>query len=195
MKSVFRLAAVVLAVTVPHTALSAQEDVLVAPEGSQSSIDLAREIIALGMPESRREAIFFATMDQMMAQMIEAQNKATPIDDPQVKAIIDRHIEEFKGEAQRILSARIPDMMDAWALAYANMFSQQELRDIRDFVATPSGQAFFELSPAIAAEPNFASANQRYMDEVISLVPGMQARLRDELVDYLASQIDEPNAS
>ena len=195
MKSAFRLAAVVLAVTVPHTALSAQEDVLVAPEGSQSSIDLAREIIALGMPESRREAIFFATMDQMMAQMIEAQNKATPIDDPQVKAIIDRHIEEFKGEAQRILSARIPDMMDAWALAYANMFSQQELRDIRDFVATPSGQAFFELSPAIAAEPNFASANQRYMDEVISLVPGMQARLRDELVDYLASQIDEPNAS
>ena len=195
MKSAFRLAALALAVTVPHTALSAQEDVLVAPEGSQSSIDLAREIIALGMPESRREAIFFATMDQMMAQMIEAQNKATPIDDPQVKAIIDRHIEEFKGEAQAILSARIPDMMDAWALAYANMFSQQELRDIRDFVATPSGQAFFELSPAIAAEPNFASANQRYMDEVISLVPGMQARLRDELVDYLASQIDEPNAS
>ena len=195
MKSAFRLAAMVLAVTVPHTALSAQEDVLVAPEGSQSSIDLAREIIALGMPESRREAIFFATMDQMMAQMIEAQNKATPIDDPQVKAIIDRHIEEFKVEAQTILSARIPDMMDAWALAYANMFSQQQLRDIRDFVATPSGQAFFELSPAIAAEPNFASANQRYMDEVISLVPGMQARLRDELVDYLASQIDEPNAS
>jgi len=187
MKLRLALIASVLAATTPIHSLAAQEGALTAVPPSDSALATAREIIDLGMPEEKREAIFFATMEQMMAQMREAQQLSSPIDDPQVVAILDRRLAEFKVKAMDVMLVHMPSIMDAWAVAYANIFTPEELNDIRNFVATPSGQRFFELSPAITAEPNFAAANQLYMNDVMGLLPGLQEQLKSDIMDYLSS--------
>jgi hypothetical protein len=159
------------------------------------SLAIAREILDLGMPPDTRETVFFGTMEQVMSQLRAAQIKQSTIDDPQVHAIIDRVLNEFKADAQSVLRGYLPQIMEAWAVAYATTFTPQELADIRAFVATPSGQRFFELSPAIASEPNFAAVNQRYIDEIYGLLPALQQEMQEELIEYLSQSehLSEPS--
>ncbi len=195
MKPILRFAVLGLALAAPSHMASAQssEPSIASPDAA--SLQLAREIIDLGMPEENREAIFFTTMDQMMSQMRSAQLNTGVENDPNIDAIVDEHLERFRLDAQAILSDELPNIMEGWALAYANIFSLEELRDIRNFVATPSGQRFFELSAAIVAEPNFAAANQRYMDSIMARLPLMQIELRDALLEYLSSLPPETEES
>jgi hypothetical protein len=159
------------------------------------SVEIAREIIAIGMPEEDREIVFAATMDQMLGQMREAQRQSGVMsEDPQIEAIIDANLAQFRGEAMGVLRTHLPAMMEGWALAYANTFSHEDLLAIREFVRTPTGQRFFQLSPAIAAEPNFAAANQLYMNDVMAMLPALQARLTKDIVDYLEAKQAEGDA-
>lgn len=169
-------------------AFSQAQDRSVAAQPDSDSLAIAREILDLGLPRDVREQTFFAAMDQMMAQMGEAVRGNSGEVDPGIAAITDRHIAQFRQEAQTVLVSHLPSLMDGWATAYANMFTLEELRDIRTFVATPSGQRFFQLSSAVMAEPAFASANQAYMNQIMSILPGMQERLRADILDYLALQ-------
>lgn len=153
------------------------------------SADLAREIIALGMPEEDRETVFSATMDQMLLQMREAQRQSgIATDDPQLEAIIDENLAEFRDDAVEVMRNHLPSMMEAWAIAYANIFTHEELLAIREFVRTPAGQRFFQLSPVIAAEPNFAAANQLYMNDVMAMLPGLQESLKEDMVEYFETR-------
>lgn len=153
------------------------------------SVQIAREIIAIGMPEEDRETVFAATMDQMLVQMREAQRQSgAASEDPQIEAIIDDNLAQFREEAMGVLRVHLPELMDGWALAYANIFTYEDLVAIREFVRTPAGQRFFQLSPAIAAEPNFAAANQLYMNDVMAMLPRLQERLREDIVEYFETQ-------
>lgn len=191
LKCASALVAASVSLAAPLSPLAAQQDspqtAPAPPAPSESAVAIAREIIDLGMPEKNREAIFSATMEQMMAQIREAQQKASPIEDPQVVAILDQRLAEFKLQAMEKLRFHLPSIMEGWALAYANIFTPRELSDIRDFVATPSGQRFFELGAAVTAEPNFAAANQRYMNDVMALLPALQEQLRADMLEYLSS--------
>ena len=180
-----------LSVSLPALAV-AQETSTRAPASIDAqSLSYAREILALGMPEETREQVFLATMDQMMAQVRAAMEQTTPIDDPQVVAIVDKHLALFRNDAAVILRDHLPNIMEGWARSYSVMFTRDELRDIRDFVATPSGQKFFELSPAILAESNFAEANQLYMNDVTARIPDMQDKLKADLLKYFEEAIAE----
>jgi hypothetical protein len=169
--------------------IAAQDRPAAAAAPDARSSEIAREIIAIGMPEEDRETVFAATMDQMLRQMREAQRKSGIMsEDPQVEAIIDANLAQFRDEAMGVLRTHLPAMMEGWALAYANTFSHEDLLAIREFVRTPAGQRFFQLSPAIAAEPNFAAANQLYMNDVMAMLPALQARLKKDIVDYLEAK-------
>lgn len=149
---------------------------------------VATQIIDIGIPDSGREAMFFATIDQMIAQMNVAT--ASLISDPGANAIIKKNQDEMIVDMKATLRKHIPNLMDAWAKSYASIFTLEELNDILDFVSTPSGQRFFTLSPALMAEPNFANANQAYMNEIMIKLPDMQLKLQRELKEYMLQQMD-----
>ena len=132
--------------------------------------------------------MFFAAMDQMVQQIQKATEKALPVDDPGARAIVDNWTARYIAGSKSVLRKHIPSLMDGIAASYAAMFTADELRDILAFVSTPSGQRFFELSPALMAEPNFAQANQAYMNEVMAKLPAAQAELVQELKDYFAAK-------
>ncbi|MEM6585574.1 MAG: DUF2059 domain-containing protein, partial [Pseudomonadota bacterium] len=71
---------------------------------------------------------------------------------------------------------------------YATIFTVEELRDILTFVRTPSGQRYFELSPAITGSKRFAEANQRYLDESVALLGPARSDLMERIDAYMAEQ-------
>ncbi|MDN3645504.1 DUF2059 domain-containing protein [Pontixanthobacter aestiaquae] len=182
----------VAAVSSPASAqtLSLPPAPLEAPEipfnGEPERVAIARQIIDLGMPKDVREATFFAVVDQMIAQMRIAQGRR--VDDPGAEAIIERHVDLMITDLKGTISTHIPDLMEAWAHSYANIFSTAELEEILAFVSTPTGAKFFQLSPAVIAEQNFATANQIYMNEVAAKIPTYQEALMDDLFTYLEEQ-------
>ena len=149
---------------------------------------LAREIIDLGMPEDTREATFFATMDQVTAQMRASMLDIYGLDDPGLLEILDTWTEAYVAKSKVTLREHIPLLVDGMAKSYAVMFSHKELSDIREFVGTDSGQRFFQLSPALVGEPNFAAANQNYMNAVNAELPAAMEQLRAAIVEHLQSR-------
>ncbi len=153
-----------------------------------SASALASEIVALAYPTETREALFFATMDQTVVQMRSAIAPSLPSDDPGAIAILDEWIAEYTAQSKSVLRKHIPDIMAGMTEAYATIFTVEELVDILAFVRTPSGQRYFELSPAITGSKGFAEANQRYLDESMALVRPAQEELMKRLNEYMADK-------
>ena len=156
------------------------------PDGTK--LALARQIVDQGFPEDMREEIFFATIDQLTAQMREASLQDVSSDDEGALAVIDGWLAEYIADSKDVLRAYIPRLMDGLTLSYASIFTEQELTDIAAFVSTPSGQRFMLLSSAVLAEPNFASVNQEYMNEIQSGLPAAMQDLEGRLVEYLTDK-------
>lgn len=163
----------------------AQEPAESSIEVSQAELALAQRIIDLGFPEAEREQLFFGTADQMSSQMREAMLKSIPINDPGALAVLDAWVEDYLADGKVILKAHIPRLMDAMVRAYAGTFTEQELSDILVFVSTPSGASFFRKSSNILSEPEFAAANQAYMDEVMAGFPDARNELRNRIQQYV----------
>jgi hypothetical protein len=192
------LAALALGLSSLPTLALAQETP--AEEQSTSAIDkqkleLATQIVDLAFPEETREEVFFATVDQMTAQMREATLQAHGLEDDLLLPILDDWIAEYLVGSKVILRSHIPSLIDGMAKAYANMFSAKELADILAFVSTPSGQKFFELSSALIAEPNFANANQNYMNDVQAQLPAAIEDLQSRLFEALRARDEDGNTT
>jgi len=155
---------------------------------SDAELALAQQIVANGFPEEMREEMFFATVDQMTAQMREATLKGMGVDDQGAIAVMDAWLAEYIANSKVVLRGYIPKLMDGLAKSYATMFTQQELTDIAAFAATPSGRRFMTLSSAVLAEPNFASVNQDYMNEIQSGLPAAMQDLQGRLIEYMSEK-------
>ncbi|MEM7700883.1 MAG: DUF2059 domain-containing protein [Pseudomonadota bacterium] len=191
MKAVFpsALATIALLLAAPTVAQeAAPSDAPAANAPSEAKLALAQQIVDDSFPEDMREEMFFATVDQMTAQMREATLKGMGVDDQGAIAVMDAWLAEYIAESKVTLRTYIPKLMDGLAKSYAVMFTQEELTDIAAFVATPSGQRFMTLSSAVLAEPNFASANQEYMNEVQSGLPAAMQDLQGRLIEYMTDK-------
>lgn len=157
----------------------------------ESEIAIATRIVDVGFPEATREAMFFGTVDQMTKQMRDAMLNASPVTDEGALAILDQWLLDYVTNSKTLLRSHIPSLMEALARSYAVMFTQRELEDILAFVSTDSGQRFFQLSSAVIAEPNFAQANQAYMNAVTEALPAAQEDLKNRLIEYYQSRDEQ----
>jgi len=179
------LAAAALSFVIVAPAAMAQdveEDTVSAAALDAERSALAQAIIDRAFPEETRLAMFQATADQMQAQM--TQSLGNIITDEGAMAILTKWQVETLAESSLLLEQNVPLLMDAWASAYADIHTKQELEDILDFVSTPSGQAFMAKSTEVMAHPAFAAANQTYMDQTMELVMGKMPSLIQDLQSY-----------
>lgn len=156
--------------------------------GAQIRLALAREIVEISMPPATREATFIKIAEQMSGQMRDAMLRNIEVDDKQAVAILDRWIARWLEDSKPTLRHHIPALMEGWAAAYADIYSERELTDIKAFVATPSGAAFLQKMQDAIANPQFAAANQAYMNDVMARLPEAQAELVAELKAHLAKR-------
>ncbi len=168
---------------VPAPAIAAPDPVRLA---------LAREVIATGFPEDKREDLFFGAIDAMLKQMRKVMF-AEMHNDPGVTAIANRKIDGFIGASKSALRTHIPALMDGMAQGYAREFSGEELAQFRAFAATSGGQHFFQRSSAIIGDPGFAAANESYLHDLQPMIGKMREELTAELRAYFAK--DPPKST
>ncbi|MEM1195891.1 MAG: DUF2059 domain-containing protein [Pseudomonadota bacterium] len=170
--------------------LSAQEEASnTAPpqtEVSSARLELANQIIDLAYPSDTRMAMFQKVSEQMEAQML--QSLQGIINDEGALAILSEWQEGMSVKTDAILERNVPLLMKAWALAYADIYTEPELRDILAFVSTPTGKVFLSKTNDVIGHPEFAAANQDYIDEIVALIPGEIPALVERIEAYQAEQ-------
>ncbi|MCK0128469.1 DUF2059 domain-containing protein [Erythrobacter sp. F6033] len=183
--------------TAPALAQEASETVQLAEDESASpdenntiALNLAEQIVNLGYPEDTREQLFFGTMDQTIVQLRQSLSGFLPQDDPEAVKIFDDWIAKYSAESKDILRKHIPTIMGGMTEAYADLFSEEELRDILAFVQTPSGKQFFDRMPDVIGSASFADANQAYMDESMASMIPAQRELLQQLKTHQENKAD-----
>ena len=156
------------------------------PAPDPARLALAREIIAIGFPEGKREALFFSAIDAMLKQMRKVM-LAEMQNDVGASEIANRKIDGFINATKGVLRAHIPALMDGMAQGYAREFSSEELTQLRAFAATSGGQHFFLRSSAVIGDPSFAAANESYMRELQPMIGTMREALTAELTTYFTA--------
>lgn len=179
------------AIVLPASAALSAQDTLPpseteASEGATENLALALAILNTAYPDDSHIALFQETTDQLEAQM--AQTMEGIITDAGAMEIVTRWQQNASVETDAILMRNIPALMDAWATAFADIYTKQELEDILAFVSTPSGQSFMANQTKLLSHPAFAQANQAFMAETMEVVTGKVPELVQELQEYEASK-------
>jgi hypothetical protein len=179
------LAAAAASLAVADPAAAAPAPVASAPVEADR-LAIAQEVVALAFPVERRRALFARVTDALLAQVRTAALGSTPEPvDPGVQAILDRYFVRLRAEADRLNALAAPELFEAFARAYARMFTRDELVQIRAFVATPAGAKYVQRSADLLSDPDVARANTAHIERTMrAMEPAKDAFLR-ELKDYL----------
>lgn len=102
----------------------------------ESRMVIAREIVEL----SGGTDTMLAMMDTM-APAMKADMRGRGVSEELAARFTDLFIEEFRAE--------LPRIVELTAIAYAGAFNETELADMRNFYASPSGQALRQRSPEL----------------------------------------------
>jgi uncharacterized protein len=157
-----------------------------APEPEAKRLALATEVITLGFPVEKRAEMFRGVIDSIRSQMKAANLGGN--DDPEVQKITDRFVQQLIAKMQPSQEAYTPKLFGAMARAYAREFTQEELQEIRDFVAKPAGQKYFTRSPAALSDPDVAAVNTEYFAQVSELMRNETPKLTAELMAHLEAK-------
>lgn len=167
-----------------------QPEVAPVEQAPSESLTLATQIIDIAYPIETRAAMFQGVSKQMEAQML--QSLEGIITDEGALAIVTEWQKGLSVKTDAILERNIPNLMEAWTRAYADIYSEQELRDILAFVSTPSGNTFLQKSNDVLGHPVFSAANQSYMNEIMALIPKEVPDLVQKIKDYKVAQSEAP---
>ncbi|MBY0564267.1 MAG: DUF2059 domain-containing protein [Hyphomonadaceae bacterium] len=105
---------------------------------TDAEMALAREIIELSNTQRIMDEMMSAMAPQMADQIV-----ATGASREAANRFVELFMEEFASEGPRIA--------ELGGIAYAGAFTERELRDLRDFYASPTGRVFAEKAPELSA--------------------------------------------
>ncbi|HEX4695506.1 DUF2059 domain-containing protein [Sphingomonas sp.] len=141
------------------------------PPAASAAVDpaklaIARDVINVVLPPDQRDKMFASildtTMRNMMAGAMQGSGVAEEIkDNPKVQAVFERFVERQRSFAMADLRAAMPDLVEAYARAYARMFSLDDLQAIRTFVQTPAGAHFVQRGSTMLADPDVSAWQRR----------------------------------
>lgn len=182
------VAAAIAGAQLPQAAASAQAAPAQLPA---ANVALGEEIVRLGYPEHSRETMFGGLVDSIVAQMNQANETQLASAPTEVRTFVMERQQQMIAELKQIMGRHIPQIMGGLAKAYADGFTLEELTEIRNFVATPAGQAFLQKSADLMSNPHYIAVTQPYMNEVLAETQ----RWQSELVADLQARFGEPEAA
>ena len=154
------------------------------PPVNLDALALARDIIAADIAEKDRSAVFEGVIN-LVRSGAAAEIPYAPFDkEPGLNAIYKRYDAALRARLDALIAARIPAMYEHLAIAYAQEFSMNELRDIRTFMASSSGRGFLSRSNATMANPAILQFYETVLEEGRRIADPMTESLRNELEEY-----------
>ncbi|MEO1968003.1 MAG: DUF2059 domain-containing protein [Sphingomonadaceae bacterium] len=163
-----------------------------APASASQSAKLheAQAIIAVMFPPAERDQKMHNMLTSIIDQMKGSMGRLENVDDPGLKAIVDRFIDSVPNKLMPTVRKYFPSMLEAQAEAYTHEFSLEELKQIHAFAETPAGKHYFGKMTDLLKDPAVAKANERYFDALQGLQQQEAMNLRKEIMAYLKAHPD-----
>ncbi len=158
-----------------------------APEPEPARLTAAKDLLAILVPESRREyianqavgSVNSMTLTSIMSSPFIRQGGAK---DPDVQAAIKDFMTRRQTATSALVRGDLPAMLTAMERAYARRFTVAEMAEIKAFFLTPAGKAYAEQSQNIMADPDVVAWQQDLMKRVMADtqrdVPGLVAKFK-----------------
>lgn len=127
------------------------------------ALETARKLVAIILPPDKREQMFAnavnATMNNMVSGILQGQPGLAKAfeEKPEIKPLFAAFIERQRKLALDDIKDTMPELMIAYANAYARIFTAEDLDQIATFLATPSGTKYAQRSAEILSDPDFAA--------------------------------------
>lgn len=167
-----RLAILVVAATLCLTGATAQARQVSPPPAASKATPETRALATRYFEAIHYDKLLGQMMDQMVPMMIDSMRKQTP----SVTEAQGREISETVVEATHEMTGKMKaPMIDAMA----EVFTEQELRDLVTFYEGPSGQALIAKTPELT---------QRMMGQMPGMMAEMQVKMRERLCAKLGCE-------
>ena len=145
-----------------------------------------RELIAVVLPPEQRDRIMEAVLNAMLHNLMAGIERGNGLaeklrDEPAKRVVFDRFIERQRVLALGDLKLAMPGLIEAYAHAYARMFTVDEMTQIKAFAATPAGKKFILRSPELMSDPDVGAWQQVLAQKGTSRQAAEIERLRKEL--------------
>lgn len=168
----------------PHPAASSAVD--------PAKLVIARDVINVVLPPDQRDKMFESVLDSTMRNVMAGAMQGSGVGEeikgnPKIQAVFERFVERQRGFAMADLRIAMPDLVEAYARAYARMFSLDDLQAIRTFVQTPAGAHFVQRSSAMLADPDVAAWQRRLAAKGAARQQAELEKLKAELLSIRTS--------
>jgi len=140
------------------------------PAGQSAAIDPARlaagrELIAVVMPAEQRDKMIDGMLTAMLGNLVMGALKgnggeAALEQSPSARRVFTDFITHARELALSDVRAAMPELVEAYARAYARMFSVDEMNQIRSFYQTPAGMKFAVRGATLLRDPDVAAWQQ-----------------------------------
>lgn len=151
-----------------------------------TKVALARDIVAVVLPPDQRDKMMSAVLNAMTNNILAGTLQGLGIDDkiasePAVRLIFQAFVERQKKLGMDDIHAALPGLVEAYARAYARMFSIDDLREIRTFVQTPAGTRFMQRAAGMLSDPDVAEWQRKLAAQGAARQAGELQRLKADL--------------
>lgn len=128
-------------------------------EPDADRVEEARELLDLIMPPAQRAAMMIQMIEPSMANVEQGLMESPQFmeamrEDPQTQQLFIDLMRRQRAATNELLTASLPGLINAMSRAYARRFSVRQLRDMREFFESDTGQAYLAEAPAIMADPD-----------------------------------------
>jgi len=151
-------------------------------------LTIGRELIAIVLPPSQRDQMMAGTLNAMMNNMVAGLVRGSGLeadlrDNPAKRVVFERFVERQRTLTLDDIKLAMPGLIEAYAHAYARMFTVEELTAIKAFAQTPAGTKFLQRGAALMSDPDVGAWQQvlaakgavRQQAEVAKLLADMAA--------------------
>jgi hypothetical protein len=171
---------------VPPPVLVRSEPLPNAASFDPARLAVARDLVNVMLPPDQRAAIFEtalnATMRNMVAGIMRAQGlDAMLAENGNAKQVFAKFVERQRKLALDDLTASTPELMLAYANAYARRFDVTELTALKAFFQTDLGAKYAKASREILSDPDIAAWQQGVAERGQRRLPGELARLKEDI--------------
>jgi len=168
-----------------------------------AELAIAKEIMDAMFPPEAQEEMLLSMMGNVADQFGQGAMQGPIFEEPGIKAIMDEFIADIPEKLRPLIEEHFPKMKEANAVAYARLFTLEELQDIVAFANTPSGATFFRNSTEVLSDPDVAAVNAEYFQSVAEVqaleAPLLRAKVmrfldeNPEVLERLAEQTGSAN--
>lgn len=175
--------------TISIPAAAAAQPAAQAQPVSPAKLAEAHAIIDIMFPPAQRGEM----ADKLMTEISDQMRPPMPPSlaaDPGVRTIMNDYMTRVEEQEKPLLRRRLPDILDASAIAYTHEFSLAELKDVHAFAETPSGRHYLSRSTALLADPAVVKVNKSLVAEARATAESILPEFKEKLIAYFNAHPD-----